>query len=95
MPDEFNRQLFGPGAKKAVELYKKAYEDKKLIGLLMLMGSTDQIISSFKVKGDITNGYCFGYNDKGEEIVKVPLKEQIVIRQEYDQKRDVHRISVG
>ena len=95
MPEEFNRQLFGPGAKRAVELYRKAYEDKKLIGLLMLMGTTDQIIDSFKVEGDIQNGYCFGYDEKGEEVANVPLKEPVIIRQEYDQKRDVHRISVG
>src|SRR3989338_4729825 len=95
VPEEFNAQLFGPGAKKAVELYRKAYEDRKLIGLLMLMGATDQIVSSFKVEGGIESGFCFGYNDKGDEVAKVPLKEPIIIRQEYDKDQDAHRISVG
>ena len=94
VPDEFNRQLFGPGAKAAVQMYKKAYEDKKLIGILMLMGATDEISTSFKVAGDINDGYCIGYNDAGKETARVPLKEPIVIRNEYDQKFDVHRISI-
>jgi len=94
VPQEFNRQLFGPAAKGAVQLYKKAYEDKKLIGLLMLFGATDRIIDSFEVSGDIDNGYCAGYDDKGSEIIRVPLKEPVIIRKEYDEKLDVHRHSV-
>lgn len=95
VPQGFNRQLFGPGAEGAVKIYRKAPQDKKLIGVLVLMGCTDKIISSFKVKGDINKGYAIGYDDKGQEIVRVPLKEPIVIRKSYDQKRDVHRISVS
>jgi nitrate reductase beta subunit len=94
VPEDFNRQLFGPGAKNAVELYKKAYEDEKLIGLLMLFGSTDYIIHKFRVEGDMNSGYCMGYNQKGEEIIKVPVKEPIIIREEYDGQRDVRRFSV-
>ncbi|MFQ6042718.1 MAG: 4Fe-4S dicluster domain-containing protein [Candidatus Poribacteria bacterium] len=94
-PEKFNRQLFGPGAKEAVELYKKAYEDKKLIGILMLMGSTDDIISSFKVEGEMDSGHCLGFDDNGNEIIRVPLKEPIIIRKEYDEQRDVHRISIS
>ena len=94
-PDGFNRQLFGPGAKQAVQMYRKAHEDTRLIGILMLMGATDNIIHSFKVDGDIAKGNCIGYDDKGEEVARVPLKEPILIRKEYDEQRDVHRISVG
>lgn len=94
VPDEFNRQLFGPGAKQAVAMYKKAYEDKELIGILMLMGATDDISASFEVTGDINDGYCIGYNEAGKECARVPLKEPIIIRKEYDQNLDVHRISV-
>ena len=95
VPDAFNKQLFGPGAKKAVEMYKKAYEDKRLIGILMLMGAMEEIPYTFKVEGDINNGYCLGYAEDGREIARVPLKEPIIIRKEYDQGRDVHRISIG
>lgn len=93
-PEEFNRQLFGPGAKRAVELYKKARDDKRLIGLLMLFGSTDRILTSFKVDGDIENGTAYGYEADGKEAVSVPLKEPIIIRKEYDNERDVRRTSV-
>ncbi len=91
VPDEFNRQLFGPGAKRSTELYTKAYDDEKLVGLLMLFVSTDRIIHSYKVK----NALCYGYDDQGVEVVKVPLKEPIVVRKAYDRQSDVHRISVS
>lgn len=94
VPQEFNRQLFGPRAKKAVEIYKKAYEDQNLIGILVLMGCTDKIIHSFEVEGDMNSGYVTGFDERGNVIVKVPLKEPIVIRKEYDKERDVHRISI-
>ncbi|MEW6026908.1 MAG: 4Fe-4S dicluster domain-containing protein [Planctomycetota bacterium] len=94
VPESFNRQLFGPGASQAVELYRKASEDIRFIALLMLFGSTDKIIHTFKVEGNIDNGFCSGYNDKGEEVSRVPLKEPIIIRKEYDEQRDVHRISI-
>ena len=94
VPEEFNQQLFGPSAKRAVQLYKRASEDKNLIGLLMLFGSTDKIIHSFKVEGEVSDGYCIGYDDRGKEIVRVPLKEPVIIRQDYDKEQDVHRLSV-
>ncbi|MHC4144744.1 MAG: dehydrogenase, partial [Planctomycetota bacterium] len=81
-------------ATKAVEMYKKAMEDPKLVGLLMLFGSTGKIVDRFKVEGDIKTGHCTGYNEKGESIVKVPITEPIVIRERHDKQRDVHRISV-
>lgn len=95
VPEEFNRQLFGPGAKRAVELYKKGREDTRLIGLLMSFGSTDKMVHSFKVEGNIENGQCLGYDHKGREVVRVPLKEPIVIRKKHDEERGVHRISIS
>lgn len=94
VPESFNYQLFGPAGKRAVELYKNAAKDIDLIGLLMLFGSTDKIIHSYKVEGDINNGRCFGYNEAGQEVVGVPLKEPIVIRNKRDEQRDVSRISI-
>ncbi len=98
VPNEFNKQLFGPGAENAVKLYKKAKDDKKLIGLLMLFGSTDKIVNKFKVESKNSGGiegFCTGFNEDGKEIAKVPLKEPIVIREEYDDQRDVHRLSIS
>jgi nitrate reductase beta subunit len=95
VPEDFNRQLFGPQAKRAVDTYKKASQDKKLIGALVLMGCTDKIIFTFRVEGDIDRGEVIGYDDKQTEIVRVPLKEPIVIRKAHDQKHDVRRISIS
>lgn len=94
VPENFNRQLFGPGARRAVDIYRKAYEDKKLIAALVLMGSTDSIMHSFEVKGSLKKGYAIAYDRKKREIIRVPLKEPIIIRERYDKEREVHRISV-
>ena len=94
VPEVFNKQLFGPGAKKAVEYYNRGYEDLKLIGALVLMGCTSKIVHSFKVKGDLKSGQVIGYDDKSEEIIRVPLKEPIIIRKKRDQERKVSRISI-
>jgi nitrate reductase beta subunit len=93
-PKAFNRQMFGPWAENAVEVYQRAHEDKQMMGIFMLMGATDQIVHSFQVVGDLEEGYCLGFNAAGEEIVRVPLKEPVVIREEYDEVHDVHRFSV-
>ncbi len=95
VPEAFNRQLFGPAAPRAMEQYRNAVQDPKLTGLLMLFGSTGKIVHSFKVEGDADSGSCMGYDAEGTEIVRVPIKEPIVIRQKYDEQRDVHRISVS
>jgi nitrate reductase beta subunit len=94
VPKEFNRQLFGPGAVNAVEAYRRASEDKKLIAALVLMGCTDRIIHSFEVQGDLSRGSAIGYDETGDEIVRVPLQEPVVVRKLHDEERDVYRISV-
>ena len=94
VPESFNKQLFGPGAKAADAQNNKAKEDASLVGLLMLFGSTGKIVHRFKVEGDIKTGHCIGYDDKGKELVRVPITEPIIIRDKFDKERDVHRISV-
>ncbi len=94
VPESFNRQLFGPGAAKAVEMYKNAVQDKSLVALLMLFGCTGKTVHSFEVQGDMETGHCIGYDEKGKEIIKVPIKEPIVIREKHDKERNVNRISV-
>ncbi len=95
VPEGFNRQLFGPGAVAAMSQYRSAAQDATLAGLLMLFGSTSRIVHSFKVDGDVSSGRCMGYDAEGNEIVRVPLKEPIIVRQKYDEQRDVHRISIS
>ncbi len=97
VPAAFNRQVFGPGAERAVQLYRSASQDKdlKLIGLLMLFGATDHIIDTFAVEGDIDAGHCYGYDEKGEEVARVPLREPIIVRKRYDEQLDVHRVNIS
>ena len=75
---------------EAIKAYKNAREDKKFIGLLMLMGSTEYIIHHFEVKGDT----AYGYNEKREKLVEVPITEPIQLRVLYDKERDVARRSI-
>lgn len=94
-PQEFNLQMFGPGAKAALKTYRASYRDKKFIAALVIMGCTDKIIYSFKATGTINKGEAIGYDGSGQEIIRVPLTEPIIIRKNYDEKRDVHRISIS
>ena len=94
VPENFNKQLFGPRAKQAVDTYRESFDDKKFIAALVLMGCTDKIIHTFTAKGSLEKGEAIGYDDKGGEIVRVPLKEPIIIRKGFDEKRDVYRASI-
>ncbi|MBM4388543.1 MAG: dehydrogenase [Deltaproteobacteria bacterium] len=94
VPEPFLKQLFGPGAGRAVETYRRIHEDPVLAGVLMLFVSTERIFHSFKVEGDIANGICIGFDEKGEQVVQVPIKEPVVIREKYDEKIGVYRQSV-
>jgi molecular chaperone DnaK (HSP70) len=66
---------------ESIARYRKLQEDPVAQGLLVLMGSTDRIIHSFKVK----DGIAFGYDEKGDEIVSVPVTEPMIDRTAYDQ----------
>lgn len=75
-------QMFGPGVPHAIETYKRAKDDPELLGVLLLMGATDKWIERFRVK----DGWAYGYDAKGNEIARVPLKEPIYIRPALDTK---------
>lgn len=90
VPVPFITQMFGPGAGAAVQKYKNPAKDPKVVALLMLFGSTDQIIEKFRV----TDKYCIGFNGKGDEIARVPIEEPTAIRPSYDEKRKVFRMSI-
>ena len=89
--DEFLNQMFGPNAKHAVETYLKAREDKTLAGIFTLMGSTDEVISYFKINGDDVSGF----DDKRKEIVRVPIKEPVLKRPVFDTKLQVGRQNIS
>ena len=87
VPPAFLGQMFGNGVNEAIATYRKASGDKKLLGALMLFGATPQIIHHYKVAGNTS----IGYDEKGQELARVPMKEPIQIRAAYDEKLKVHR----
>ena len=90
VPHPFLVQMFGPRAPKAIDIYRKAKDDPKLHGLLMLFGSTDRIFTRFKV----ANGEAIGYDEKDTEIVRVPITEPIYRRPFFDKEHNVYRHSI-
>ncbi|MDP7162076.1 MAG: dehydrogenase [Phycisphaerae bacterium] len=90
VPRQFLFQMFGPGVPEAIKKYRTAPDDEKLRGLLVLFGSTDKIFTRFKV----TSGEAIGYNDKGDEIVRVPITEPTYRRPFFDEERNVYRHSI-
>jgi len=81
--------MFGPGVDAAVALYKSMAKDMDLTGLLGLFGSTESIIPKWKRQGEMVTGI----NDKGIEVVRVPLREPVFIRKAYDSKYNVSRVN--
>ncbi|MBI4504206.1 MAG: dehydrogenase, partial [Chloroflexi bacterium] len=55
-----------------------------------LMGATDRWIEKFRVVGD----RAVGYDAQGAEIVRVPLKEPIIVRPAFDAQRAVYRHNI-
>jgi nitrate reductase beta subunit len=88
-PVSFNRQLFGPGAGESMKVYRNAMNDPELAGLLGLFGSTEMVVPRFRHQGDIT----VGIDDKGAEILRVPLREPVHIRPALDAKNQLVRIN--
>ena len=90
MPPQYLYQMFGSGVDKAIENYRKASEDKRLLGALLLFGTTPEIIHHYRVEGR----YTIGYDEKDGELVRVPLKEPIYLRVVYDDKYQTHRSNI-
>jgi len=76
VPLDYLKQMFGPTVEHAVNLYKNLKDDEQLLGCLTLFGATPRWIERFKV----ADGYAFGYDAKGAEIVRVPIKEPTFVR---------------
>jgi nitrate reductase beta subunit len=84
-PESFLVQMFGPGVHEALATYRNAPKDPDLAGLLALFGSTEQIVHRFKRQGETMHGY----DDKGREVVKVPITEPVQVLTAFDAKRGV------
>ncbi len=90
VPPAFLRQMFGWGVERALETYRRAGDDRELLGALTLFGATPEISRFFRVNGDSV----VGYDEKGAELVRVPLREPIVVRPVYDARLQVYRSNV-
>jgi nitrate reductase beta subunit len=90
VPPIFLRQMFGFGAEQAIATYRTAAEDRKLLGALTLFGATPEISHYFRVDGDTV----IGYDAKQAEIIRVPLREPVVVRELYDVKHKAFRTNI-
>jgi nitrate reductase beta subunit len=89
VPVSFNQQLFGPGAAEAMKTYRNAPKDLDLAGLLCLFGSTEMVVPRFRRQGDVV----IGTDEKGQQLVRVPLNEPVHVRPSYDPKNQLVRIN--
>ena len=89
VPASFSRQLFGPGADDAIKAYRNAPNDPDLAGLLCLFGSTEMVVPRWRRQGDVV----FGSDDKGAQLVRVPMKEPVHVRPAYDKLYQIARVN--
>ncbi len=89
-PRPFLRQMFGPQVDQAVATYRASAEDADLAGLLSLFGSTQHVVPRWKRTGETV----LGSDEAGREIVRVPLREPVHIRDAFDSTRGVVRTNV-
>jgi hypothetical protein len=74
----------------AIETYRNAPNDPDLAGLLSLFGCSHRIMHRWRRVG----GSVRGYDDQGNEIVNVPLREPVHVIAAYDSARGVERTNV-
>ncbi len=91
VPPAYLYQMFGWGVEEAIAAYRKASDDSKLLGALLLFGSTPDIIHHYKVDG----GQAVGYDEKGGELARVPISEPIHIRAAYDERYQTFRTNIS
>jgi nitrate reductase beta subunit len=86
-PRPFLRQMFGPGVDDAIDTYRKSPDDPDLSGLLSLFGSTQNVVPRWRRDGDMV----MGLEEHGREVVRVPMREPVQVRQALDSERGVVR----
>jgi nitrate reductase beta subunit len=90
VPVPYLKQMFGPNVEQAIKTYMTAADDETFLGALTVFGSSEFWVEKFHVsKGTVT-----GYDAKGKELVKVPLKEPVVIRPYFDEKLQIYRHNI-
>ncbi len=58
---------------------------------MLMFGNTPQIITKYKYE----DSHAVGFNDKGEEVVRVPLTEPSIVRRHYDEKFKSFRLNTA
>jgi len=87
VPKDFLYQMFGPTVDDAIEIYRNMKDDKELLAAFMLFGNTPRIIHSYKAEKD----FAVGYNEIGDEIIRVPYTEPVFKRPHWDDKLQTFR----
>ena len=86
-PAAFLAQLFGPGVQAAISAYRSAPDDPALAGILELFGCTERLVPRWRIAGQQVTAL----EEDGREIVHVPLKEPVYIREALDPQRQAVR----
>jgi nitrate reductase / nitrite oxidoreductase, beta subunit len=89
VPLPFLRQLFGPGVDQAVAAVRNAPKDPDLAGLLCLFGSSEAVMTRWRRQGET----IYGYDDKGAEMLRVPMNEPVHVRPAFDPRHQIVRIN--
>ncbi|MCO6465782.1 MAG: respiratory nitrate reductase subunit beta [Bradyrhizobiaceae bacterium] len=87
VPKDFLYQMFGPNVDETIETYKNMKDDKELLAAFLLFGNTPYIIHSYQA----FDTYTVGYNEKGDELVRVPYTETPFVRPYRDEKLATYR----
>jgi nitrate reductase beta subunit len=87
VPKDFLYQMFGPTVDETTEIYKNMKDDKELLAAFMLFGNTSKIIHSYKAE----ENHAVGYNEIGDEIVRVPYVEPVFKRPHWDEQLQTFR----
>jgi nitrate reductase / nitrite oxidoreductase, beta subunit len=90
VPPPYLRQMFGHGVERAIETYRQAADDPRLLGALLLFGASPYIIHHFTVQGD----RAIGYDEDRRELVRVPLREPVITRPAYDAQAGTYRTNI-
>lgn len=90
VPEHFLQQMFGPGVGDAIRAYRGAADDRELAGLLALFGSTERIISRFRLAGD----QVLALDERGAEFLRVPAREPARVMRALDEEHGVLRSTV-
>jgi len=87
VPKDFLYQMFGPGVDKTIETYRNMKDDKELLAAFLLFGNSPRIIHSYKAE----EKHAVGYNEAGDEIVRVPYTEPVFARPHWDPNNSTFR----